>query len=294
MSTVGKPKVFTDQQAHATPWSSRDQDKLCRRDLAAAKQTVKKQERHDAVDAVHEKIEAEFAAVDPGDAEAEERSVPCGPGHFRRRGKGHPRADPRRPTPRRPRLCHRSPHLRRGRPAAPHPRLAPLHPRRNPGPGHRDPGHRRGRADRRRPGRGIRQESSCSTTTSRRSPTGEVKRIMGPGRREIGHGALAERSPRSRAAHAGHVPLRRPPRLRRAWNPTAVRPWPQCARGTLALLDAGVPIIRPVAGISIGLVDGRRPRGTAHRHHRRGRSLRRHGLQGLRHHRRASPAFSST
>ena len=37
---------------------------------------------------------------------------------------------------------------------------------------------------------------------------------MGPGRREIGHGALAERSARSRPAHAGSLPLRHPPGVR--------------------------------------------------------------------------------
>ena len=80
---------------------------------------------------------------------------------------------------------------------------------------------------------------------------GETGRIMGPGRREIGHGALAERSIE--------------PMLPMATYPYAVRITSEimesngstsmasiCA-GTLALLDAGVPLIRPVAGISIGL-----------------------------------------
>ena len=61
-----------------------------------------------------------------------------------------------------------------------------------------------------------------------------------------------------------------------------------CA-GMLALMDAGVPIKTPVAGISVGLVTRvrrRRPAQSlqlAHRHHRIGRSFRRHGFQALRH-----------
>ena len=41
---------------------------------------------------------------------------------------------------------------------------------------------------------GMTSRSSCCTTTSRRSRVGEVKPLRGPGRREIGHGALAERA----------------------------------------------------------------------------------------------------
>lgn len=80
---------------------------------------------------------------------------------------------------------------------------------------------------------------------------GETGRIMGPGRREIGHGALAERSIEPM------IPL--------ATYPYAVRVTSEIMEsngstsmasvcgGTLALLDAGVPMIRPVAGISIGI-----------------------------------------
>ncbi len=83
--------------------------------------------------------------------------------------------------------------------------------------------------------------------------TGEVKRISGPGRREIGHGALAERS---------LEPMLPPPEV----FPYVVRvvcdvmgsngssSMGSVCSGTLALLDAGVPMVRPVAGISVGLV----------------------------------------
>jgi polyribonucleotide nucleotidyltransferase len=80
---------------------------------------------------------------------------------------------------------------------------------------------------------------------------GETGRISGPGRREIGHGALAERSIE--------------PMLPLATYPYAVRVTSEIMEsngstsmatvcgGTLALMDAGVPLTRPVAGISIGL-----------------------------------------
>ena len=80
---------------------------------------------------------------------------------------------------------------------------------------------------------------------------GETGRISGPGRREIGHGALAERSIEPM------IPL--------ATYPYAVRVTSEIMEsngstsmasvcgGTLALLDAGVPMIRPVAGISVGI-----------------------------------------
>jgi polyribonucleotide nucleotidyltransferase len=80
---------------------------------------------------------------------------------------------------------------------------------------------------------------------------GETGRISGPGRREIGHGALAERSIE--------------PMLPLDTYPYAVRVTSEIMEsngstsmatvcgGTLALLDAGVPLARPVAGISIGI-----------------------------------------
>ena len=52
---------------------------------------------------------------------------------------------------------------------------------------------------------------------------------------------------------------------------------------TLALMDAGVPIIRPVAGIAMGLVKEKRRLRRAHRHRRGRRPPGRHGLQGRRH-----------
>ena len=114
---------------------------------------------------------------------------------------------------------------------------------------------------------------------------GEVRPIRGPGRREIGHGALAER-----ALLAVLPPVDQFPYTVRVISDilesNGSSSMASACGGTLALMDAGVPITKPVAGISVGLVKEGRPRRAADRHPRRGGPLRRHGLQGLRHPRR--------
>ena len=84
---------------------------------------------------------------------------------------------------------------------------------------------------------------------------GEVRRIGSPGRREVGHGALAER------AIAPVLPTQDefPYTLRivcEALGSNGSTSMASVCAGTLALMDAGVPIKAPVAGISIGLIDG--------------------------------------
>jgi polyribonucleotide nucleotidyltransferase len=83
--------------------------------------------------------------------------------------------------------------------------------------------------------------------------TGEVKRIMGPGRREIGHGALAERSLEPVLPTPDVFPyvVRLVCDVMESNGSSSMA---SVCSGTLALLDAGVPIVRPVAGISIGMV----------------------------------------
>ena len=80
---------------------------------------------------------------------------------------------------------------------------------------------------------------------------GETGRISGPGRREIGHGALAERSIEPM------VPLKEFPYAVRVTSEimesNGSTSMASVCGGTLALMDAGVPLIRPVAGISIGI-----------------------------------------
>ncbi|QOV88230.1 polyribonucleotide nucleotidyltransferase [Humisphaera borealis] len=82
---------------------------------------------------------------------------------------------------------------------------------------------------------------------------GEVRPIRGPGRREIGHGALAERSliPVLPTIEEFPYTVRVISDILESNGSSSMAS--SCA-GTLALMDAGVPISKPVAGISIGLV----------------------------------------
>ncbi|MBN1437264.1 MAG: polyribonucleotide nucleotidyltransferase [Sedimentisphaerales bacterium] len=87
---------------------------------------------------------------------------------------------------------------------------------------------------------------------------GECRRIMGPGRREIGHGALAERCLKGVVPDAKDFPytIRLVSDIMESNGSSSMAS--VCA-GTLAMMDAGIPIKRPVAGISIGMVsDGDR------------------------------------
>ena len=82
---------------------------------------------------------------------------------------------------------------------------------------------------------------------------GETGRFGIPGRREIGHGALAERSllPVIPAEEEFPYSVRIVSEIMESNGSTSMAS--VCA-GCLALMDAGVPIIAPVAGISVGLV----------------------------------------
>ena len=82
---------------------------------------------------------------------------------------------------------------------------------------------------------------------------GEARRIMGPGRREIGHGALAERSLLGVLPSVEEFPYT----VRLVSDITESNGSSSMASvcgGCLALLDAGVPIRTTVAGISVGRV----------------------------------------
>ncbi len=82
---------------------------------------------------------------------------------------------------------------------------------------------------------------------------GECGRIMGPGRREIGHGALAEKSLAPVLPDTETFPytIRLVSDILESNGSSSMA---STCGGTLALMDAGVPIVRPVAGISIGMV----------------------------------------
>jgi polyribonucleotide nucleotidyltransferase len=82
---------------------------------------------------------------------------------------------------------------------------------------------------------------------------GEVKPVRGPGRREIGHGALAERSLKAVVPSPEKFPytIRLVSDILESNGSSSMA---SVCGGTLALMDAGVPITDPVAGVSIGLV----------------------------------------
>jgi polyribonucleotide nucleotidyltransferase len=82
---------------------------------------------------------------------------------------------------------------------------------------------------------------------------GEVRPIRGPGRREIGHGCLAERSvervipPEDRFPYTIRI-------ISDITESNGSSSMATVCSATLAMMDAGVPITQPVAGVSIGLV----------------------------------------
>ena len=79
---------------------------------------------------------------------------------------------------------------------------------------------------------------------------GETGRISGPGRREIGHGALAERSIEPMLPKDYPYAVRVVSEIMESNGSTSMA---SVCGGTLALFDAGVPLTRPVAGISVGI-----------------------------------------
>ena len=83
--------------------------------------------------------------------------------------------------------------------------------------------------------------------------TGEAKPIKAPSRREIGHGALAERALAPVIPPEEEFPytIRLVSEVLSSNGSTSMA---SVCGSTLALMDAGVPIKAPVAGISIGLV----------------------------------------
>jgi polyribonucleotide nucleotidyltransferase len=82
---------------------------------------------------------------------------------------------------------------------------------------------------------------------------GEPKRLGSPGRREVGHGALAERALKSAMPHKLKFPytVRVVSEITESNGSSSMA---SVCSGTLALMDAGVPLSEPVAGIALGLL----------------------------------------
>lgn len=83
--------------------------------------------------------------------------------------------------------------------------------------------------------------------------TGEARPMRGPGRREIGHGALAERALEAVIPDEQEFPytIRLVSEVMSSNGSTSQA---SVCGSTLALMDAGVPIKAPVAGIAMGLI----------------------------------------
>lgn len=83
--------------------------------------------------------------------------------------------------------------------------------------------------------------------------TGEVKRMMGVSRREVGHGNLAERALKFVVPNAEDNPytIRVVSDILESNGSSSMA---SVCGGTLALMDAGIKISKPVAGIAMGLI----------------------------------------
>jgi len=82
---------------------------------------------------------------------------------------------------------------------------------------------------------------------------GETKPLRGPGRREVGHGALAERALKAMVPSKQEFPytIRLVSDILESNGSSSMA---TVCGGTLALMDAGVPVKAPVAGIAMGLI----------------------------------------
>ena len=83
--------------------------------------------------------------------------------------------------------------------------------------------------------------------------TGEIKPMRGPGRRDIGHGMLAERAllPLIPSFESFPYTIRIVSEIVSSNGSTSMA---SVSSSSLALMDAGVPITRPATGISLGLM----------------------------------------
>ncbi|MGI8476542.1 MAG: polyribonucleotide nucleotidyltransferase, partial [Thermomicrobiales bacterium] len=82
---------------------------------------------------------------------------------------------------------------------------------------------------------------------------GEVRRMRGPGRRDIGHGALAERALLAVLPTVDDFPytMRLVSEIMSSNGSSSMA---SVCGSTMALMDAGVPISAPVAGVAMGLI----------------------------------------
>ena len=82
---------------------------------------------------------------------------------------------------------------------------------------------------------------------------GEARPMRGPGRREIGHGALAERAVSPMLPSTDDFPytIRMVSEILESNGSSSMA---TVCVATLAMMDAGIPLIKPVAGVAMGLI----------------------------------------
>ncbi len=106
---------------------------------------------------------------------------------------------------------------------------------------------------------GVRRESFLLHYNFPHFSVGETGPMKGPGRREIGHGNLARRAVAAVLPGADEFPytIRVDSRITESNGSSSMA---TVCGSSLALMDAGVPIRRPVAGVAMGLIsdEGRR------------------------------------
>lgn len=85
---------------------------------------------------------------------------------------------------------------------------------------------------------------------------GEVRPMRGPGRREIGHGALAERALLPVIPYKEDFPYTIL-LVSEILESNGSSSMASTCGSTLSLMDAGVPILRPVSGIAMGIIVGK-------------------------------------
>ncbi len=240
-----------------------------------------KQERYAAIEQVEAEMFRRPSARSTKDATVRSALSSVASRKARGAADGHQRQG----ADRRPRHEYGTADQLRSRRASPRPRQRPVHPRRNPGPGGRRPSAPAATSSAWTISRGWNSRNSCCITTSRPSASGETSMRLFPGRREIGHGMLAERSRRQDSAQARRLPLHHPHRLR---HPRVQRLFVDGQRLRRLLWPDG----RRCAGQRSGGRDrhgadqGRGRCRRSLRHPRRRGPPRRHGLQGHRHRRR--------
>jgi len=86
---------------------------------------------------------------------------------------------------------------------------------------------------------------------------GEVRQMRGPGRRDIGHGALAEKALAPVLPSQDNFPYTLL-LVSEVLSSNGSSSMASTCGSTIALMDAGVPIIKPVSGIAMGIITGKK------------------------------------